>query len=406
MRTSPPSTSLNYLFFTFLKVGATSFGGFVALVSVLQDQLVEKDKKLDASVILEGMSLASVLPGPLAVNVSTYVGYALRGVAGGLIAMLAVLLPSFLLVYGLSVFYFEYGELPAVSRIFQGILPAVSAIILAVALRMGKKSIQDWRQLLIAGGAALALLLIGGFFTTLGVLVVGGCLGALIYGRGKTEEMPPHSNPTETKEVSTGLGALLRTAGIAALALLVLALIPLIWPEWPLAATLRDLVLTFSGMSVTLFGGGYVMIPSMHEVIVNQLGWLSTQEFADGIAMGQFTPGPILISAAFMGYKMAGLPGALLSTVGIFLPPALLMLLAAQFLRRVKDAPIVTSVFKGLHPAVIGMIASAAYTLVKDVPLAWQPIFIFIAVLVLATRFQVNAVYLIPLAGVLGWVLF
>ena len=370
--------------------------------------MVEKDKKLDAETILEGVSLASVLPGPLAVNVSTYAGYHLRGVRGGLIAMLAVLLPSFLLVYGLSIMYFQYGELPAVSRIFQGILPAVSAIILTVALRMAKKSIQDRWQVLIAIGAGLALLLIGGFFTTLGVIFAGGALGWLLYNPKANAALKTDVADQANRAAQPGIlnRSLLAAAGLTLLALLLLALMPVIWPEWAPGRMLRDLTLTFSGMSLTLFGGGYVMIPAMHEVIVEQLGWLSKQEFADGIALGQFTPGPILISAAFIGYKMAGLPGALLSTLGIFLPPALLMLLAAQFLRRIKDAPVVVAIFKGLHPAVIGMIFSAAYTIVQDVPLTWQPLLIFALILLLSLRFQMNAVYLIPLSGLLGWWLF
>lgn len=399
--------TLGYLFRTFLKIGATSFGGFIALVSVIQDQMVARDKIIKEEVILDGISLASVLPGPLAVNVSTYVGYSLMGLRGGLVAMFAVLLPSFVLVWGLSAFYFSYGSLPAISHIFAGILPAVSAVIIAVALRMSKKAISDWKQGMIALGAGLALLLIGGFFTTLGVMLAGGILGILLYTPNSGEVSPaPDSAAQLSSDMVFSLRPLLGTLALLVVGILLLVVIPFQYPELPFIGKLRDLVLTFSGMSLTLFGGGYVMIPAMHEVIVDQLHWLTTQEFADGIAMGQFTPGPILISAAFIGYKLAGFSGAALATLAIFLPPALAMITASHFLRNLKDKPVIIAIFKGLRPAVIGMIFTAAYTLISDVPFNWVAAFIFSTVLLLAIRFKVNAVYLIPLSGALGWLLY
>lgn len=401
----PQAITPGYLFRTFLKIGATSFGGFIALVSVIQDQMVARDKIIKEEVILDGISLASVLPGPLAVNVSTYVGYSLLGLRGGLIAMFAVLLPSFLLVWGLSAFYFSYGSLPAISHIFAGILPAVSAVIIAVALRMSKQAISDWKQGLVALGAGLALLLIGGFFTTLGVMIAGGILGILLYPPKESERNSDIPARLSFDSISS-LRPLLLTLALLGGGILLLVVISQQYPELLLIGKLRDLVLTFSGMSLTLFGGGYVMIPAMHEVIVDQLHWLTTQEFADGIAMGQFTPGPILISAAFIGYKLAGLSGAALATLAIFLPPALAMITASHFLKNVKDKPIIIALFKGLRPAVIGMIFTAAYTLISDVPFNWVAAFIFSTVLLLAIRFKVNAVYLIPLSGALGWLLY
>ena len=169
---------------------------------------------------------------------------------------------------------------------------------------------------------------------------------------------------------------------------------------------LLQILVTFSGMSLTLFGGGYVFIPAIQEVIVDQLHWLSQSEFADGIAMGQITPGPILISATFIGYKVAGFTGAIVATVAIYLPPGLLMVLFGRFLDYFKNSAFVAAIFKGLRPAVIGMIFSAALTIGRGITPSWQSISLMVLALVAILGFKVKVVYAIPVAGILGLILF
>lgn len=155
-----PKVSLKYLFFTFLKIGATSWGGFMALVSVVQKNLVENDNVIDDEEILDGISLASVLPGPLAFNVVSFIGYRLRGMKGSLVSMAAILLPSFLLILLLSYIYFIYGQLPAFTNFFAGVLPAVSAIIISVAFNMANKHLKDYKQIILCISAGLVLILV------------------------------------------------------------------------------------------------------------------------------------------------------------------------------------------------------------------------------------------------------
>ena len=169
---------------------------------------------------------------------------------------------------------------------------------------------------------------------------------------------------------------------------------------------IRKLAFTFSSMSLTLFGGGYVVIPVIHEVVVDGLHWLTSKEFADAIAMGQITPGPIFISVVFIGYKVAGIAGAITATLAIFIPPGILMIFCSRFMDYIKSSKAVTAVFKGLRPAVIGMIFSAAYTIAKEVDLGWPTAVIFISVLVLSVKFKVNVVYLIPASGIFGMLIF
>ena len=158
IQSNPDSASLLYLFGNFLKIGSTAFGGFMALVSVIEDVIVGKRKLLTHEDMLDGISLASVLPGPVAVNVVAYVGYRLRGGIGALVTATAVLIPSFILVVCLTLAYLQAGEIPAVNRVFAGFIPAVAAIIINAAIRMSKKAIIGWREVSLAVVAAICLL--------------------------------------------------------------------------------------------------------------------------------------------------------------------------------------------------------------------------------------------------------
>ena len=400
----PHDVSLRYLFFTFLKIGSLSFGGFMALVSVIQKQLVETDKKAGNEVILDGISLASVLPGAVAVNVVAYVSYCLRGVAGAIVSVFAVILPSFILISILAYVYFRFGSIPAVNRFFVGIIPAVCAIIVSVGYEMGQKSLKTAAQFIIAGVSALLLVFVGGFYTTL-LIVLGGGVAGLILFPAKGPAAPDKSTATNARELLRNTARAAAVAVIAALALFG------IWHVLPAGfrEALRpplNIVGLISGLSISQFGGAYVMVPTMNALFVQKLHWLSTREFLDGIAMGQITPGPILISAAFFGYKMYGLAGAALGTIAIFLPPAVLTILCAHFLLFFKASPYVKAVFAGLRPAVIGMIFAAAVTLGLPVARQWQSLLLFLMVLVASIKLKWNAVYLIPAAGILGWMLY
>lgn len=173
-----------------------------------------------------------------------------------------------------------------------------------------------------------------------------------------------------------------------------------------LALIQKKLMLTFSTISVSLFGGGYVIIPTMQEIIVDGMHWLSNTEFADAIAMGQLTPGPIFISATFIGYKVGGFLGAVTATLAVFVPPAFIMIFFSEFLNRVKDSVVTKAAFKGLRPAVIGMIFSSSYILTKDISVSWFSVCVFLAVLVASLKYKIDVVYLIPLSGVAGMLFF
>ena len=398
------AVSLKYLFFTFLKIGSISFGGFMALISVIQNQLVEKDKKIKNEIVLDGISLASVLPGPVAVNVVTFIGYNLRGFYGAIISMISIVIPSFLLLCILSYAYFQFGSLPTFDKVFNGIMPAVCAIIVAVAINMSRKTIKDYKQILISIASGLVILLIGGFLSTFIIIFVGGLLGALLYHKKYNEDTTVVDN---RKDLKSGRNIMPYLIPLIILVVLIIFM-PIYLPEkgFSTLKDFRSIALTFSGLSVTLFGGGYVMIPAMHEIIVENMQWLSSKEFVDGIALGQVTPGPIYITAAFIGYKVQGFLGALIATIAIFLPAGLIMIICSKFLFFFKNSALVKAVFKGLRPAVIGMIFSASVTIGKGLEIEWPSFVIFIFVLLFTLKFKLNPVYLIPISGFFGVIFF
>lgn len=389
-------TSLSYIFFTFLKLGATAFGGYMSLVAIVQKQLVEVDKKLKEEDLLDGISLTSVLPGPVAVNTIAYVGYQLRGVPGAIAAFAGIILPSFFLVIFLSWLYFSYGNIPAVKNVFSGITPAITALIVTVAIGMTRKTIKLPAQWTICLLAALLLILVGGFAVTFLLIIVSGVAGAFLFRQSAEQALPDDEKiHFENKQ--------LVISGVV----LLLLLCTLLWGgQYPGAPKDVQILSTFSGISLTLFGGGYVVIPALHELFVENLNWLTSAEFADGIAIGQITPGPIFVTATFIGYKVAGVLGAFLATVAIFTPPAVLTVLLSRFVKILNQSSVVKAAMKGVRAAVIGMIFASAITIGQTItPLVVSAI-IFAAIFIISLKYTISPVYLIIASGVAGFILF
>ena len=380
--------SLWSLFLSFLRIGSTAFGGFMALISVVQNEIVERKKLLAHSEMLDGISLATILPGPVAVNVVAYVGYKLRGGPGALVSAVGVILPSFVLMVALSAAYFHWGQIPVVNKLFLGFIPAVTAIIVHAAWGMAHKTILGLPEFIIAVTACLLLLYEGGFFITLSIIVSAGLIGWLSFA-------PFWAGTKKPAQKKKGVKLLALNAPLAAAPFLALN-----------AGLAAKLFLTFAGMSVLLFGGGFVFIPLIQQIVVQEQGWLTRQEFIDAIALGQITPGPILISAAFIGYKVMGFLGAAIATVAIFLPPALLMLVSAHFLMRARESTVVKAVLRGIRPAVIGMIAAAAWSIGATAVPNWLSAAIFLAALTALFRLRVDVAWIIPSAGLAGLLLY
>lgn len=326
---------------SFLKIGALSYGG-PAIMGLMQTEFQEKRAWLSKGRFLEGLALVNMLPGPGATQLGIYIGYVRAGWWGGALAGLCFIVPAFVIMLALTAAYAEYGTLPAAKDVFYGLGPVVVGIFVVAVYRLGSNAIGDvWQGTFAVGAALLAAFSPFGIVPTL--LLAGAC-GAARYGH--------------------------RRAGIAA-AVTVLMIAGLV--RWagssldPAALTLAsdgqaglvDIALFFSGVGAFTFGGGLSMIAFMQDQVVNQLHWLTDREFLDGLALGQLTPGPILMVAAFVGYKLAGAVGALVAALAIFLPSFLMMLSILPWMARIKEWRWMKAALKGVGPAVIGLLLVA-----------------------------------------------
>lgn len=387
--------SLAYIFFTFLKLGTTAFGGYMSLVAIVQKQMVEIDKKLKEEDLLDGISLTSVLPGPMAVNTIAYVGYRLAGVPGAIMAFAGILIPCFLMVVFLSWLYFSYGDIPVVKNIFSGIAPCITALILTVGWGMARKTVKQPVQWAICLAAALLLIFVGGFTVTFLLILGSGIVGYFLFRQQEETASVEAKSLMSRKQLTVSAWILL------------LLLCILLWGGQSLGAPKEiQVISTFSGISLTLFGGGYVVIPALHELFVENLQWLNATEFADGMAIGQITPGPIFIVATFIGYKVAGGIGALLATLGMFTPPAVLTVLLSRFVVGLNQSSLVKAAMKGVRAAVVGMIFASAVTIGVTISPSIAAVVIFLITFVISYKYSISPIYLILGSGVAGFILF
>jgi chromate transporter len=313
---------------------------------MIKDKVVERDKLIEETRITEALALGSLLPGPLAVNVTAYISFLIGGLPGAVLAVIAVLLPSFLLLLLFSVLYFEFHIGIGLDYILMGILPVILAIIFSMALKMFKSHCTDYLQIGIAVASLVLLFFLPGYWTIFFIILASGVLGTFLYKQ---------SGPVKYAFVRNDIGYLLVPIFLAIGYIMIHNIIT---PNPNIL--LFDV---FAKTSLTLFGGGYVMIPVLEVLLVDQLHWLTANEFLVGISLGHVTPGPILISAAFFGYKVNGAIGSVIAVLGIFLPSASLMIISSRFYSLIADNPVFKAALKAIRPAIVGMIAYSGVSL-------------------------------------------
>ena len=362
----------------FLSLGAFGFGGPIATVGYMQRDLVERRRWLDREDFLNGVALGQTMPGPLAAQVAMWVGFLQRGALGALAVAAAFVLPSFLIVVVLGFFYVRYQGLPWVQAVFYGIAPAIMAIIAIAAVKLArltnKSDLRLWAISAIilvitaATGAEIALL-----FIAAGLLMV-------------VWDAPP---------------PFLRRPTLASFSL------PLLAPGLVAGAaspnTLRDLFLFFLKAGAFIFGSGLAIVPFLREGVVNQHHWLSPSQFLDAVAVGLITPGPVVITAAFIGYLVAGLLGAAIASVGIFTPIyAGVVIPGRWFIRHRRNAQIQAFV-KGATAAAAGAIGGATIVLTQQAVRDAATAAIAVVSLGLLLRFKVKEPLLVLLAAIAGF---
>lgn len=397
----------------FLKLGILGFGGPQAHIALQHEEAVVRRGWLSEEAFTEGLALCEMLPGPASTQMGIYLGYLRAGHWGAIVSGVCFIAPAYLIVLLLSWGYFRFQGLPQVHALFLGVSPVVTAIVIAFCWTLGQKVLKDWKRRILT-----IVVLLTTAFTSVSVLLqflVCGLLGCLWFRSppsppnqasgnqsaldqstldqsasprqsGQSEELgefgefgktggpfrrlplPLHRNPTKPlmgKTIGRTIGktmpawfwsaSFLPFGGMAFVT-------PLsdFWGFDRLREFALPLMLFFLKVGSFIFGGGLVIIPLLEFEVVERFQWLTHTEFIHGVAIGQLSPGPVVLTAAFVGYKVAGVAGSLIATIAIFLPSFLFILLATPLLLRIRQNPWIKAFLQGVTPATLGAITAAS----------------------------------------------
>ncbi len=362
--------SLIVLFLRILKLGATAYGG-PAMISQIKETTVARYGWVKEAEFMRGVALCQLIPGATMVQIVTYVGYRIRGILGAATAAVAFVLPAFIALLVLSAIYFKFQTVWFIQALFKGLGAIVVAIILNACITFGKTVLKDWKVILIA-----VLSFLGFYFQWSFVLIfiLAAVAGLLL--RPKTPQ---------TKMMSSS-GELMAAKGREYLIVAVLAALICLAFVFAYFADPRitDLSLSLSKIGALAFGGGFTAIPLIQYEMVDRFHWLSTKEFLDGIALGQVTPGPILITSTFVGYKVSNLLGAFMATLGVFSPSFFILVLLIPYHDRLREVEKVRMMEQGVLGSFIGMLALVLFnfgrTSLVDIPSVLIALTAFVAV--------------------------
>ncbi|MDJ0775047.1 MAG: chromate efflux transporter [Mastigocoleus sp. MO_167.B18] len=384
---SESSTSrLRELATLFLKLGLIGFGGPAAHIAMMEDEVVNRKKWLTQENYLDLIGATNLIPGPNSTEIAIHIGYIHAGLLGLIVAGVCFILPAVLVTASLAWVYVQFGQLPEVSPFLYGIKPAILAIIFGAMWRLGKKAAKS-RELIVIG-----LIVLVGLFLELNELLsllLGGIVGMLwlrfriTSSLGATILLFPLTSSVALKTTAVSANSNIS--------------------PWQIA-------LFFLKVGSVLYGSGYVLVAFLKGELVDSLGWLTQQQLLDAIAIGQFTPGPVLSTATFIGYVIAGIPGALAATLGMFLPsfvfvailnPIIPRLRASRWLGAFLDAVNISSVALMLFVTV----KLAGGIFIDNRSIDWFATLISLVAGVLVVRIRLNAIWIVIGGAIAGFVL-
>jgi chromate transporter len=376
----------------FLRLGVLGFGGPVALVGQMERELVGDRKWLTKDEMREGIAVCQSLPGPLAIQVGIWISYIRGGFWGAWAGGWAFILPNFVIVAALGALYVYFGGLSPVRAIFYGVSPAVIALILHSCYRLTKLGMNDWIEWALAGAAFIITVAVR---AEVALVFIGcGIVGLLYYGSLRR----PRASAATTRFLA--LGAPLAVAGAA--------------PS-SIGKLLGELLAFFLKAGSLTFGSGLVIVPFLEKGLVQQMRWLNERDFLVAVAIGMISPGPVVITATFVGYLVAarlggslmeGFWGSLVSTIGIFLPSFLLILIVAPILVRYRANPNIQGFIKGAYAAAIGTILGACVLLGRIAIGDWLTALVAIGSLVVLFRWKVSNPLLVAATAIIGLIAF
>ena len=363
----------------FLKMGFTAFGGPAVHLGIMHDEVVKRRKWMNDEQFLDLVGATNLIPGPNSTEMTIHLGYLRAGWPGFILGGISFILPAVLMVMGLAWSYQKYGAAPEVTWVLYAVKPVVIAIILKALWSLGKKAVKD----LLTGitvAVVMILNLIGA--DTLVLLFSAGLIVMLIRNLGLLKKNPPNLKvflPLSLPSAAT--------------------LVPKVF-------SLSTLFLTFLKIGSVLYGGGYVLLAFLRSDFVVRLGWLTEKQLIDAVAIGQVTPGPLFTTATFIGYILAGVPGAILSTVGIFLPSFFFVAISNRFIPKMRQSIWFSEFLNGVNAASIGLMAAVTIQLAKAVFVDLTSVILATLSLILVVFTKISATWIILAAVVFGFARF
>lgn len=365
----------------FLKLGLIAFGGPAAHIALMRQEVVERRRWLNEQQFLDLLGASNLIPGPTSTELAIYLGYTRAGAAGLLLAGVLFILPAMLLVLAFAWAYTEYGAMPQAGALLYGIKPVIIAVIVQAIYSLLRTAIQTW---LLGIVAALTVILYFAGLNPLVPLFGLAILVTLIENRRRLAIWGTRRGPMQS-------AVLLPVLAFAQAA-----------PAAPDGSRLVALFLNFLKIGATLYGSGYVLLAFLRDDFVNRLGWLTGQQLLDSVAVGQFTPGPVFTTATFVGYLVGSWPGAVVATIGIFLPSFVFVAIVFPFVPRLRASTWTSAFLDGANAAAVGLMGSVAWQLGTSSIVDPLTAGLAVAAAVLLIRFRVNSAWLVLGGSLVG----
>ena len=356
----------------FLKLGLTAFGGPAAHIAMMEEEVVRRRQWMDHETFLDLLGTCNLLPGPNSTEMAIHIGHTRAGWRGLVLAGLCFIVPAALITLGFAALYVHYGRLPAAQGFLLGLKPVVLAIVAQAVWNLGRPALRTWRSVLLG-------------VTVLVANFLGIQEALLILGAGAVSLALARPRP------ASALGfALLPLPTAAALAM---------------PFSLGGLFWVFLKVGATLFGSGYVLIAFLRTDLVHRLGWLTEAQLLDAVAVGQVTPGPVFTTATFIGYLLGSWQGAVVATVGIFLPAFLLVGVSGFFVPRIRKSPSLSAFMNGVNAAAVALMATALWDLARASLASPWTVALGVAAAWLLIRRRINATWVLLGGGFAGYLL-
>lgn len=377
---------LGELGFQFLKLGMIAFGGPAAHIAMMEDEFVTRRGWISRQHFLDLIGATNLIPGPNSTEMTMHVGYERGGWPGLFVAGTCFILPAVIITGLFGWLYVSYGSLPEVEPFLYGIKPAVIAVILGAVWKLGKTAVKGWRFAVM--GAAVVVAMLAGL-GEIWALLAGGVLGTLWlraagYDSSRTADRFVPILFLQQAPDTTGAAATAVAAGTAA------------------GVSLGKLFFFFLKVGSVLYGSGYVLVAFLEGGLVQDYGWLTQTQLLDAIAIGQFTPGPVLSTATFIGYVIDGMPGAAAATIGIFLPSFFFVLILNPIIPKLRDSVWLSAFLDAVNVAAVALMVAVTIELGATTLVSWPAWVIALCAAVLAIRMKLNAAWLVLGGAVLG----